>query len=326
MMRYSKIHNITSKQGFTLAELLVVVAILGILVTVSLVVFGGNSEDAARAACDANKTAIKQYLDINAVNSMELVQKTNYTDAELEGLLTNAKASMDEDGNCPSGGTYTLSMSADGNFVVTCSVHDGGGLNNCGNNSEIVKKFLNDLKNSGLTVKAVDSTAVNSVGIFSKNVTFVRDLLTNTEIDPNSSLLNSWQYNNTGDKATFLCSDVKIADLQVGNRVPVLRYRYSSDTYTIWIVTVTNKETDVIVNDKTERLKYNTFGEASGDANEITNNIGASDKNEDTLKKDYNAIKKIYDDVMKLYNDPNFDFSNATGDIIRETLGLTTHD
>lgn len=49
----------TNSKGFTLAELLIVVAIIAILVAVAIPVFGGALDRAGRVAEDANVRAVK---------------------------------------------------------------------------------------------------------------------------------------------------------------------------------------------------------------------------------------------------------------------------
>ena len=49
-------------KGFTLAELLVVVAIIAILVAVSIVIFTGKQKEARATVCEANRTSLKHHL------------------------------------------------------------------------------------------------------------------------------------------------------------------------------------------------------------------------------------------------------------------------
>ncbi|MGN0721327.1 MAG: type II secretion system protein [Anaerovoracaceae bacterium] len=82
-----------TKKGFTLAELLIVVAILAILVAVSIPIFTGKL-DAAREATDnanvraAKAAAVAYYLDANAQGSDTAV--AYIYDAENGKILTAA--------------------------------------------------------------------------------------------------------------------------------------------------------------------------------------------------------------------------------------------
>ena len=46
------------KKGFTLAELLIVVAIIAVLAAIAIPVFNGNVAGAKKAACEANRRSL----------------------------------------------------------------------------------------------------------------------------------------------------------------------------------------------------------------------------------------------------------------------------
>lgn len=107
-----------SKKGFTLAELLVVVAIIAILVAVSIPIFAAQREKAEKATCDANRRALKAEMG-NAYlqekhSSMSEAFNTIYTAKKTEYV-------------CPKKGTYTWEASDSDSGYIKCSVHDGGG-------------------------------------------------------------------------------------------------------------------------------------------------------------------------------------------------------
>lgn len=51
--------KVNNKKGFTLAELLVVVAILAVLIAIAVPIFGGALDNASQTARDANSRAIR---------------------------------------------------------------------------------------------------------------------------------------------------------------------------------------------------------------------------------------------------------------------------
>ena len=68
-------------EGFTLVEMLIVVAIIAILVAVSIPLVGNSLDKAEQAADDANERAAKA---VTTLVYMEQVTITNITKAELE--------------------------------------------------------------------------------------------------------------------------------------------------------------------------------------------------------------------------------------------------
>ena len=77
-----------NKKGFTLMEMLIVVAIIGILVSVSIPVFSGQLEKAKKATDDANVRAAKAAGA--AAYLTENVTGTKFYNAET-GKLVNTK-------------------------------------------------------------------------------------------------------------------------------------------------------------------------------------------------------------------------------------------
>ena len=106
-------------KGFTLAELLVVVAIIAVLVAVSIPVFTSQLDKARRTTCEANRTTLRHHIIVDYLSG----NITSINDAALKKYIDK------DETRCPSGGTYTVSGNlADGTFKIVCSKHSGGEL------------------------------------------------------------------------------------------------------------------------------------------------------------------------------------------------------
>lgn len=99
-----------NKKGFTLIELIVVIAILGILALFLVPSFIGYADDAQKATCDANRHLIERSYKFYKVRNEDV----------LLSAYINGDGSEYQGSQCPSKGTYSYD---DDNGKVLCSIH-----------------------------------------------------------------------------------------------------------------------------------------------------------------------------------------------------------
>lgn len=88
-----------NKKGFTLVELMVVVAIIGILVAIAVPIYNASQKNAKANACKANLRTI------NGAISMYYLEKESYP-ANVAALQTDDY--LQSTPTCPEGGDYTI--------------------------------------------------------------------------------------------------------------------------------------------------------------------------------------------------------------------------
>ncbi len=104
-----------NKKGFTLVELMVVVAIIGILVAIAIPVYNNSQAQAEENACCANLRTINGAIQQH--DASETADATSIADL-VPGYLA-------KEPTCPSGGTYTFHpATTTASAHVTCSKSD----------------------------------------------------------------------------------------------------------------------------------------------------------------------------------------------------------
>jgi len=113
--------KVNNKKGFTLAELLVVLAILAILVAVAIPLFSGAVSEAQKTAREANVRAVRAAAVVEILTNDSVVEKgTNgwYAEAEVSksGEMTNLKITACTDSSPTI--TYPTGNAVNGTYKV----------------------------------------------------------------------------------------------------------------------------------------------------------------------------------------------------------------
>jgi len=116
-MNTTKISNKLRRNGFTLVEIMVVVAIIGLLMSVATVGINYAIKSARASACGMNIEAIENGKQMWMLNARKGDNDTA-TEDDLKVYLKNNAFPT-----CPSGGTYTINNNS---TKASCSVHGAG--------------------------------------------------------------------------------------------------------------------------------------------------------------------------------------------------------
>lgn len=144
------------RDGFTLMEMLIVVAIIAILIAIAIPVFNSQLEKARKATCDANCRSLTA-----VVRTDYMTDGTTYIDAFTKEYATCKY-------NCPDKGTLTCD-SATG--TVSCSIHSPSESSSTPFQKDDIQSLAGDM-NSVLTKLLANGKAAINYSASYKGTTY----------------------------------------------------------------------------------------------------------------------------------------------------------
>lgn len=113
--------NIKLYDGFTIIELLIVLAIISIILAIAIPNYTSSREESHKNSCIANLRQINSAIDQWAIEN-KISTGTVPSDSDEEEIYSYLRGRRPR---CPSGGTYTTHAVGDAE-QVTCSMVDNG--------------------------------------------------------------------------------------------------------------------------------------------------------------------------------------------------------
>ncbi|SHK26723.1 competence type IV pilus major pilin ComGC [Hespellia stercorisuis] len=262
-------------QGFTLAELLIVIAIIAVLVAVSIPLFTNRLKKAREATCAANCKTLQRHIVAELLDEKDA--------GETPETLLPVMIEKD-DAKCPSEGVFSISPSGatlETGFKVVCSKHGSVPSFGDATQREKILQILSEAKNGDKLVSRVDSGAAELPSAAKEAVATLKK----AGFDFEKMGAKSWSYvrGKSEGEAFLYWSTEDISDREPGTTVPVMRYNQKTGTYTVWIATVTKKTEDTVGT-------YNVYDSYAGYGESI---------NQSKDKQTYENMLQFYEKALK---------------------------
>lgn len=277
-----------ARAGFTLMEMLIVIAVIAVLIAIAIPVFSAQLEKSREATDAANE---RTALGVATADYLSGIVSTGtyYFDASSGQLSSGFPA------NTYGKGTAAGDVAEDHtDMVVACTIASDGtvttswarnGLNGNVTGSSIMNMALNDiLKKLGLTGKRYDSTSG------SNDIAKIEAALKEAGVDLDTQGINSWAILTEGSGSsstkTFWWTDVDISQASNGDMVRVVRYNPNKGTYTAAYAKVeTSSSGNYLAFNGTVSKDTSTWQEAAGQ--------------NDTTKKSYSDTVAVFNKMSK---------------------------
>ena len=234
-------------KGFTLIELVIVIAVLGILAGVAIPRFLNASASARGAKVLANLRSIDSAVNLFMSKHGRIPTMAELT-ADGTGKMLDISTGYNEgmflvklnngsEKEYTEAGNYGVSPEGRGYLAAaghTVEYYLGGGAT-FGEQASVI---MDALKNVGLN--SLDSAAAKDPT--TKAYKLVQDLKAQG-IDLEAMGIRSWSFklNKDSNNPTLFMTTVDISSYKAGDKVPIIQYRAATDHYTVWLGNIKTK-------------------------------------------------------------------------------------
>lgn len=260
-------------KSFTLAELLVVVAIIAVLVAVGIPVFVSQLAKTRAAVCMANRR--------NLYGEISTLWITNPGDPAVTPGAHPLTAHQAETYTCPNKGTIAYTIDSAKNIVtVRCTKHDPGVLG-----GDTVQDIVTAWKAENYWAGGeINSTAPDGTNTKMKAC---KEAMLRIGIDLDAFGIKAWKNSSQAGGRALQMTTSDITMLNVGDKILVLQYKEGVG-YTVWESRVGQKSYPP---SGETMVYYNIINE--GIRTQITADFTQADK------QDFNKVKDRYNEYAQ---------------------------